>query len=123
MRAFLAIVSAASLLLASSTAAKTPTPNVRGSLMRGPVMPVCIEGRSCDAPAPGVVLVFVRSGQDVRRLTTGVAGRFAIRLQPGAYSVRALRRSPVGGGVTPSRFRVPAGGSVSLRLHLDTGIR
>ena len=123
MRAFLALVSVAALVLASSASARTPTPNVRGSLTRGPVMPVCIEGRSCDAPAPGVVLIFVRSGQDVRRLTTGIAGRFAIRLQPGVYSVRALRRPLVGGGITPERFRVPAGATVSLRLHLDTGIR
>ncbi len=123
MRAFLAIVSAATLVLASTTAASPPSPNVRGTLTRGPVMPVCLEGRSCDAPAPGVVLVISRLRQDVRRLTTGVAGRFAIRLEPGSYSIRALRRSLIGGGVTPSRFRVPAGGSVLLRLHLDTGIR
>ena len=75
-------------------------------------MPVCIEGRSCDAPAPGVVLVFSRSGQDVRRLLTGVAGRFAIRLDPGIYTVRALRRLPVSGEASsPARFRVPAGGA------------
>lgn len=86
-------------------------------------MPVCLEGRSCDAPAPGVVLVFSRSGQDVKRQTTGVGGRFAVRLEPGSYRVRALRRSPVGGGITPARFRVPAGATVSLRLHLDSGIR
>jgi len=121
MRAFLAIVSTA--FLACSAAAGTSPPNVRGSLMRGPVTPVCIEGRSCDAPAPGVVLVFSRSGQDVKRLRTGVAGRFAVHLQPGSYQVRVLRRPVIGGGITPAKFRVPAGASVSLRLHLDTGIR
>ncbi len=123
VRAFLAIVSAAALLVASTSLAKSPSPNVRGSLMRGPVTPVCIEGRSCDAPAPGVMLVFARSGQEVRRLTTGVAGRFAIRLEPGLYSVRALRRPVAGSAITPARFRVPASGAMILRLHLDTGIR
>lgn len=127
VRAFVAIVSAAALLLAGSSLATSSQPsagpNVRGSLMRGPVTPVCVEGRPCDAPAPGVVLVFSRSGQDVRRLTTGVAGRFAIRLEPGTYAVRALRKPVVGGGLTPARFRVPSSGVVSLRLHLDTGIR
>jgi hypothetical protein len=127
VRAFVAIVSAAALLLAGSSLATTAnphaTPNVRGVLTRGPVMPVCIEGRPCDAPAPGVVLVFSRSGDDVRRLTTGVLGRFAIRLEPGVYAVRALRKPVVGSGLTPARFRVPANGAVSLRLHLDSGIR
>jgi hypothetical protein len=123
VRAFVAIVSAAALLGAASTSAGTPTPNVRGSLTRGPVMPVCIEGRSCDAPAPGVVLVFSQSGQDVKRLRTGVGGRFAVHLQPGSYQVRTLRKPLLGGGITPARFRVPAGSTVSLRLHLDSGIR
>jgi hypothetical protein len=122
VRALLAIVSTAAFL-ASTAAAGTPAPNVRGSLMRGPVTPVCIEGRSCNAPAPGVVLVFSRSGQDVKRLRTGVGGRFAVHLQPGSYQVRVLRRPVLGGGIIPAKFRVPAGASVLLRLHLDTGIR
>jgi hypothetical protein len=123
VRVLVPIVSAAALLLVSSTAAGTPAPNVRGSLTRGPVMPVCIEGRSCDAPAPGVVLVFSRSGQDVKRLRTGAGGRFAVRLLPGSYQVRVFGRPQLGGGITPAKFRVPAGATVSLRLHLDTGIR
>jgi hypothetical protein len=127
VRAFVAIVSAAAFLLAGSSLAATgssqATPNVRGVLTRGPVLPVCIEGRPCDAPAPGVVLVSSRAGDDVRRLTTGVLGRFAIRLEPGVYAVRALRKPVVGSGLTPARFRVPANGAVSLRLHLDSGIR
>jgi hypothetical protein len=123
VRAFVAIVSAAAFLLASSTSAGTSTPNVRGKVTRGPVLPVCMEGRSCDAPAPGIVLVFSRAGQEVKRLRTGVGGRFAVQLEPGSYQVRALRRPLVGGGITPARFRVQAGATVSLRLHLDTGIR
>jgi hypothetical protein len=69
------------------------------------------------------VLVFSRSGQDVKRVRTGVGGRFAVRLLPGSYQVRTLGRSLLGGGLTPAKFRVPAGAAVSLRLHLDTGIR
>ena len=91
--------------------------------MRGPVMPVCIEGRACDAPAPGVVLVFSRNTVEVKRVTTGAGGRFALRLRPGIYAVRALRRPLVGSGLTPSRIRVPVTGIARLALHLDTGIR
>lgn len=123
VRALIAIMSASALVLAAGGLAKSQQPNVRGSLERGPVMPVCIEGRACDAPAPGVLLVFSQSGTDVRRLTTGVAGRFALRLEPGLYSVRVLRKSVIGSKLTPATFRVPASGAISIRLHLDTGIR
>lgn len=101
----------------------TPSPNVRGTLVRGPVVPVCVEGRACDAPAPGVVLVFSRNGDEVERVRTGAAGHFALRLPAGAYGVRTVRRNLLGSGLTPSRFRVTAKGVTTLRLSLDTGIR
>lgn len=123
VRTLVAIVGAAILAVPASSTAGTPQPNVRGQLSRGPVMPVCIAERPCDAPAPGVVLVFSHAGQEVKRLKTGTAGRFAARLRPGIYSVRTLRKPLVGSTLTPARFRVPAAGVVTLRLHLDTGIR
>jgi hypothetical protein len=86
-------------------------------------MPVCIEGRSCDAPAPGVVLAFSSKEADVRRVTTEVAGRFALRLRPGWYAVRVLGKPRFGSALTPARFRVPASGVLRLRLQLETGIR
>jgi hypothetical protein len=117
-------VSAVALVLGvgAASAGATP-PNVRGTLMRGPITPVCIEGRPCDAPAPGVVLAFSRGGVEVKRVTTGAAGRFALRLSPGVYQVRAVRRPIVGSAITPARFRVPRNQVVVLRLHMDTGIR
>lgn len=122
MRAWWAMVFTAVLAL-SAGGTNASSPNVRGVLSRGPVMPVCIVGRPCDAPAPGVVLVFSRAGADVKRVTTGAAGRFALRLRPGPYAVRALRKPLLGSALTPARFRVPASGVLTLRLHLDTGIR
>jgi hypothetical protein len=116
-------IGAVALALAASGVAASPEPNVRGSLTRGPIMPVCIEGRSCDAPAVGVVLVFSKAGRDVRRVTTGTAGRFTLRLEPGLYAVRAARKPVLGTVVTPTRFRVATKGMTTLRLHLDTGIR
>ena len=121
MRTWVAIALAAVLTIAAGDVSATST-NVRGTLTRGPVLPVCIEGRSCDAPAPGVVLVFSRAGEVVMRVTTGTAGRFAVRLRPGIYSVRALRKPLVGTGLSPARFRVPKFGVARLQLHLDTGI-
>jgi hypothetical protein len=121
MRALVVIAVVAVLGVGAANAGGT-SPNVRGTLVRGPITPVCIAGRSCDAPAPGVVLVFSRGSVVVKRVTTGVAGRFALRLRPGSYAVRPLRKPLVGSGLTPTRFRVPVAGTVRLTLHLDTGI-
>jgi hypothetical protein len=123
VRACLAAAGAALLAVTAATAASKPEPNVRGTLSRSPVIPVCIAERPCSAPAPGVVLVFSRAGQEVKRVKTGTAGRFVMRLRPGVYSVRALRKPLVGSGLSPARFRVPVSGVLTLRLELDTGIR
>jgi hypothetical protein len=123
VRTLAAIVGVALLAVPVAALAKSPEPNVRGTLTKGPVSPVCVAERPCSAPAPGVVLVFSRGDQDVKRVTTGTAGRFATRLKPGTYGVRTLKRSLIGSRVTPARFKVPANGVVTLRLDLDTGIR
>ena len=123
MRIWVAIAVTALLAVPAASTANKPAPNVRGALTRGPVLPVCIEGRACDAPAPNVVLVFSAAGHEVKRVTTGVAGRFALRLRPGTYFVTTARKALLGSVLTPARFRVPANGAVILRLHLDSGIR
>jgi hypothetical protein len=97
--------------------------NVHGTLTRGPTQPVCLAEKPCSAPAPGVVLVFSKAGKDVKRATTDRVGHFALRLSPGTYRVRVLRRVRLGTSLTPKRFRVPEIGVVVLRLELDTGIR
>lgn len=123
VRTLLAIMVAALLGVPVASTAGAPPPNVKGTLYRGPIMPVCIEGRPCDAPARGVVLVFSHAGADVKRVTTGAAGRFALRLSPGWYAVRTLHKPRLGSALTPARLRAPASGVLTIRLHLDTGIR
>jgi hypothetical protein len=61
----------------------------------------------------GVVLVFFRGGRAVGRARTGAAGHFALRLDPGRYTVRAPRKPRL----TPTRFRVPEIGVVVLTLR------
>ncbi len=123
MRRWIVIGLAAALGTLAVDAVASSPPNVRGALMRGPVAPVCIEGKPCDAPAAGVVLVFESDGSEVKRVTTGVAGRFALRLRPGAYLVRTLAKPSLGSTLRPVRFRVPRRGVAVLRLHIDSGIR
>lgn len=123
VRVWVAIAATTLLAVPAASIAGTPTPNVRGTLTRGPVLPVCIAGRPCDAPAPDVVLVFSSAGLDVKRVTTGAVGRFALRLRPGTYAVRTAKKPLLGSALTPRKFRVPATGVMTLRLHLDSGIR
>jgi hypothetical protein len=122
LRVLLAVVALASLAVFVGRTDAAP-PNVRGTLTRGPVLPVCIEGRPCERPAVGVVLVFSKGAIEIRRVTTGPRGAFGLRLDPGVYSVRVARKLALGSTLTPSRFRVPRSTPVVLRLSMDTGIR
>lgn len=97
-------------------------PSVRAIVTRGPVVPVCREGTPCDEPAAAVSFVVRSRGRVVARAVTDALGRFALRLEPGAYVV-SLARLPAIGGLAPRRFVVRAGRVTTLRLKLDTGIR
>jgi hypothetical protein len=105
VRAWIAIGCVAALALAAAGTARPQAQNVHGALYAA-------------APSsmrhPGVVLVFSRAKRDVARARTGAAGHFALRLSPGLYTVRALRKPRL----TPARFRVPEIGVVVLTLRL-----
>jgi hypothetical protein len=101
----MAIGCVAALALLGAGTARSQAQNVHGALYGA-------------APSsqrhPGVVLVFFRAKREIARARTGAAGHFALRLRPGLYTVRALRRP----SVMPTRFRVPEIGVVVLTLRL-----
>lgn len=117
------LVVAAALVIGDAAAGGAPTPNVRGTLYRGPVTPVCVIEVPCDRPAPGVNLVFSRAGKEPVRVVTRRLGQFGVRLDPGRYDIRLLEPARIGSRLSPRTVRVPAAGVVRLELHLDTGIR
>jgi hypothetical protein len=89
-----------------------------GVVTRGPVSPVCIAGRPCSEPAPGVVLVFSRGGTDVARVTTRRNGTYRLQLAAGSYAVRSsVRRT------TPTSVRVKPATTTRVDFSIDTGIR
>jgi hypothetical protein len=116
----LVIATAAAILAGTADAGSTS--GVGGVLVRGPITPVCRVGTPCDAPAPGVTLVFTRAGH-ASRVRTGAGGHFSIALRPGLYAVRVVPVAPIGSGLSPRSIRVPVGGWARIRLMLDTGIR
>jgi hypothetical protein len=105
VRAWIAIGCVAALALTAAGTARSQAQNVHGALYAA-------------APSahrhPGVVLVFSRAKRDVARARTGAGGHFALRLSPGLYTVRALRKPRL----APVRFRVPEIGVVVLTLRL-----
>jgi hypothetical protein len=108
--------------LTAAGAADAATLNVRGSVIRGPVAPVCRVDVPCNVPVVGLPLVFLVSGREVAHVKTDGAGRFAVALPPGAYQVKTTRRLAFGGPV-PRTFHVLGGQVTRLRLLIDTEIR
>jgi hypothetical protein len=115
----------AMLVLASLDATTTHAAQaggLRGVVTRSPIMPVCMEGVPCSAPAKNTVLVFHRTGSDVRTRTDDT-GRYRVALAPGTWNVSATRRVTIGSGITPRSVRVVAGRVRVVNFDIDTGIR
>jgi len=92
-----------------------------GQVRRGPITPVCTAEQPCDAPAPGVTLVFSRAGRELGRTVTREDGTYRIRLVPGVYGVsRALKTTRP---VEPQTARVRLGRFARVDFSIDTGIR
>lgn len=96
-------------------APSVPVPNVVGQLVRA-LETRCSPDEPCDPSPSASILVFAHDGIVVRRIGVGSGGRFALRLAPGVYTVRALP-VPGSGALAPSTFRVPTTGVVRLRLR------
>lgn len=119
----LGIAALAALSLGCSSAGGgTATSGLQGRVMRGPITPVCYVNQPCEAPTPGVKLLFYRSGKLVARVTTNAKGRYRVALKPGAYSVR-MRRTTFGKTMSPARASVPRARFKRLDFHIDTGLR
>jgi hypothetical protein len=106
-------VAAIALLLATCAAAATPTPNVRGVVVGGPVT-VCPPGEPCDPSPKAIFVAFSRAGHSPVRARIGPTGLFALYLRPARYAIRLS--PPQGARLTPTSVRVPARGVVRLRL-------
>lgn len=105
-----------------SPAAPTDT-GLFGTVLRGPIQPVCTTNLPCDAP--------FSAGFTVQRGTTRVAafrsdaqGHFDVRLSPGSYAVVPDADAPI---ITPKsqtkEVTVGSSGVTIVELHFDTGIR
>lgn len=115
--ALLLVVSAAVSMPAS--AAVGPS-GLHGTVVRGPISPVCRDNVPCDAPAPGVALTFVRAGV-ARATRTDANGRYRIALPAGIYALRPTAAQL--GQTSPTKVRVRVGRFDRVDFTIDTGIR
>ena len=105
------------------TSANAGAPSgLRGVVTRSPIMPVCMEGVPCSAPARKTPLVFFRPGSSVRAKTDNL-GHYRVVLTPGAWSVRTSTVPRIGSGIEPHTVRVVAARFRVVNFDIDTGIR
>jgi hypothetical protein len=114
---------AALVALVAGAADAGTSSGLRGIVMRGPVMPVCIVGQPCNEPAANIRLVFLRDGKPAATARTVRDGRYRVALRPGIYRVRTLPRPSIGRGIEPERVQVPRARFARVDFSIDTGIR
>jgi len=90
--------------------------NVRGTVDRV-YAPACPTDEPCDPPITAMYLVFSQPGTPDVRVQVDTGGAFGLHLDPGAYSISAAP-PPMGGRLEPNQVRVPATGTVELRLRI-----
>lgn len=91
---------------------------LHGLVWFGPTTPVCRQGTPCSRPAAHVRLVF-RHGGTTRSTTADARGRYAVRLAPGTWTVRAS----IGVSITPARIVIGRASAVARDFRVDSGIR
>ena len=114
MRVLAALVGMLALTLGATASSRGgASPNVKGTLVRGPVVITCHPNEPCDQPPFASFLVFARNGQSTR-VRLGANGRFAVRLTRGLYRVSVLPSRNA--TVTPATLRVPRAGVIHPRF-------
>jgi len=124
MKVVITVASFALVIVAAAGAQATAVSSgLRGSVVRGPITPVCVVERPCTEPATNVTLVFSRNGRIAGRVVTDSLGRYRLRLSPGVYAVRRPGPVGVGRGIEPDHARVYARRFTRVNFSIDTGIR
>ena len=98
-----------------------PSDGLFGTVLRGPIPPVCNAFKPCEVPAPHVTLVFACAGR-VATTTTDFRGIYMIFLPPGVCMVTTAQKSRLG-DLWPRWVHIRAGRVDGLNFHIDTGIQ
>jgi hypothetical protein len=121
MRLILAGIVAGALAAIPTSMASGSSSGLEGKVLRGPISPVCLVTRPCQAPT-SVLLAFSRQGTVMAQVRSAPTGEYRVSLAPGLYSVAPARRVPLW-RLSPQTVRVTAGRYVRVNFFIDTGIR
>jgi len=111
------------MITACASPTSADTVPVDGTILRGPLQPVCQVDQPCDGPLVADFTV-VRNGRTVRSFRTDANGHFAIALAPGSYQVIPSVDAPImGAGTVSQPLPVVAPETRGVTLQFDTGIR
>jgi hypothetical protein len=118
MRRLVLIGALGAALLCTGSAVAAARSGAFGTVIRGPITPVCSAEQPCSEPAAGAVMIFSHDGSEAARVTVGPAGTYRIHLKPGLYTVRTRSRR-----IEPLTLRIRAGAMARADFSIDTGIR
>ena len=108
---------------ACGTAGPSATTGLTGTVVRGPITPVCRIEVSCDAPFSARFSV-ERAGRRVAGFQSDTEGAFTVWIDPGTYTVVPGADAPLlFPGSQAKRVTVGESGLTTVSLVFDTGIR
>jgi len=94
-----------------------------GTVVRGPVQPVCQVAVPCDAPF-SAGFTAQQGGRAVAAFRSDPQGHFEVKLTPGEYVVVPDPDAPIISPKTQAKdVVVGSAGPTTVLLHFDTGIR
>ncbi len=101
----------------------SPATGLTGTVVRGPITPVCRIDVPCDGPFAAGFTVH-RSGSRVAQFRSDAMGQFTVFLEPGGYTVVPDADAPlIAAGAQSKAVTVGDRGLTTVRLTFDTGIR
>jgi hypothetical protein len=95
---------------------------LEGTVLRGPIQPVCRIGEPCDAPFSAAFQVWQQQHL-VARFHSDSTGHYRVLLAPGAYTVMADSGAPIWPARQAHDVTVGPVGVTRVDLNFDTGIR
>ena len=106
-----------------SVTSPTPTTGLTGTVVRGPIAPVCAINVPCSGPFSAGFTV-KRNGAAVAHFRSDTEGRFTVMLPPAVYEIVPDADAPLLAPASQVKTAtVQDAGLTAVTLEFDTGIR
>lgn len=100
------------------------TTGLEGTVYRGPINPVEMEGQVNDAPFSALFSVYNLNNKHIKSFSSDINGEFNVMLAPGNYKIIPDKSAPVmGADFQVKEVTVGLDGITRQDLFFDTGIR